>query len=112
MNFFIFISDQSEARSKENCKICISQDKDCLRTRYKLIGWIKYDLLQCVEKVEVEAKGKLEIKSQSTLSLEEEGISDNDKKSKVNGDTVENDSPTQCKFDLFYLMLHTTKKPK
>ena len=61
------------------------------------MGWIKYDLLQCVEKV----KRQLEIENQSKLSLKEETISDNDKKSKVNGDTVENDSPTQCKFDSF-----------
>ena len=62
------------------------------------MGWIKYDLLQCVEKVEVETKGKIEIESQSTLSLKEETISDDDKKVKSDGDTIENDSLTQCKF--------------
>ena len=65
------------------------------------MGWIKYDLLQCVEKVEVETKEKLEIESQSTLNLKEETVSDDDKKVKADGYTIENNSPTQCKFYSF-----------
>ena len=61
MKTYFTISDRVDIQGIEKCKKCSLKGQDCMRTGYKIMGWLKFDSFKCTEK----QKSKQEEKSES-----------------------------------------------